>query len=531
MNKLNILDCTLRDGGYVNNWNFGNKIIRKILKGLSNAHIDIVEVGFLSDVNYNGEQTIYSSQIQLKELLPEQSNCKYVAMIALGEKEISYEKVGVCEEDTIWGIRLTFHKNEIERSFEFAQNLMNKGYQIFMQPIGTCTYSDKELLELVEKINNLNPYAFSIVDTLGTITGPELIRLFHLVDKNIRPSVALGFHSHNNLQLSFSNAQELVHMFSKREVIIDASVLGMGRGAGNLCTELIAQYMNEKLGSNYNVTALLEIVDKYLLSIKEEHPWGYSIPYYIAAINKCHPNYATFLMNLQTVNVEDIEKIIASIPSSKRAVYDKNCISELYRAYQNNFVDDRENIYRLSNILRDKNILILAPGLTLVTEEDKIRDYIHEKNPYIVSVNFCSEIYSQDMIFISNLKRFENFDFDSGDICYKELVVTSNISVDCSQDIYKINYSSYLNSEQMIADNAGLMLLNFLCECGVKKVALAGFDGFNVSAENNFYNKKLYNNVEADMLLVKTEKIGEQIRRLKQKLDIFFVTQTYYEKE
>ena len=111
----------------------------------------------------------------------------------------------------------------------------------------------------------------------------------------------------------------------------------MGRGAGNLCTELITKYMNDNLGASYNVTALLEIIDKYLISIKEQHSWGYAIPYYISAINNCHPNYATFLMNKETLNVKDIEKIIAEIPLDKRSLYDKEYISALYKKYQEIF--------------------------------------------------------------------------------------------------------------------------------------------------------------------------------------------------
>ena len=126
MNNLQILDCTLRDGGYINNWSFGNKVTRQILKYLSEAHIDIVECGFLSDVEYDPDRTIFNDVLQIKAILPV-NKVKYVVMIALGEKEIDYEKVPKCDPNVIWGIRLTFHKHEIERAFDYAQNLMSKG--------------------------------------------------------------------------------------------------------------------------------------------------------------------------------------------------------------------------------------------------------------------------------------------------------------------------------------------------------------------------------------------------------------------
>ena len=161
MNRFKILDCTLRDGGYVNNWCFGKKVIRRVLRGLGDAYIDIVEVGFLSEGEYDVDKSIFNNPSQICELIPEKTTSKYVLMIALGEKEIAYEKVPPREEGPVWGIRLTFHRNEIDRAFEYARYLMAKGYAIFMQPIGTVAYTDIEFLQLIERIDELKPYAFS----------------------------------------------------------------------------------------------------------------------------------------------------------------------------------------------------------------------------------------------------------------------------------------------------------------------------------------------------------------------------------
>lgn len=531
MSSIKILDCTLRDGGYVNNWNFGRSTVKKILKGLQEAQIDIIECGFLSEAEYDSDKTIFNTVSQIADLLPKRSKSRYVAMVALGEKEIAYDKITPYEETSIFGIRLTFHKHEIGRAFEYADNLMEKGYQVFMQPVGTCTYSDKELLELIEKINVLNPYAFYIVDTLGTITGMELMRLFQLTDNNLKAGIRIGFHSHNNLQLSFANAQELIRTFTKREVIIDASVLGMGRGAGNLCTELITQYLNNSVGTEYNVTSLLEIVDNYLMSIKEKYPWGYTIPYYISAVHKCHPNYATYLMNRQTVNIKDIEKMIASIPEDKRALYDKDIIANLYKDYLAHSVDDSATIQELQKKWEKKAVLLLAPGRTLLDEEAKIKAYIKTYNPYIISVNFNSETYKEDMVFISNLKRVENYDFENVKEWGKDIVVTSNINVQKTEKVYIVNYTDYLNSDNMISDNAGLMLCQLLKKCGVKEVVLAGFDGFVADSARNYFDKELINNVEAEVLEMKTQKISEQLRKLKQDMNVSFVTKSRYKEE
>ena len=137
----------------------------------------------------------------------------------------------------------------------------------------------------------------------------DILRIFYLIDNNLFKDIKIGFHSHNNLQLSFSNAQELITLNSKREIIIDTSIFGMGRGAGNLCTELMLQYINENIENKYYMLPILETIDEFIMPIFKTHSWGYSVPYYIAAINDCHPSYATYLTNMQTLFVKDINNI------------------------------------------------------------------------------------------------------------------------------------------------------------------------------------------------------------------------------
>ncbi len=528
MNSIQILDCTLRDGGYINNWRFGSKVIKTIMKYLNESHVDIVECGFLSEGEYDPDRTIFNQVSQIKELIPEYG-VKYVAMIALGEKEIDYKKVPVCDGESIWGIRLTFHKHEIERAFVYARDLMAKGYKVFIQPVGTCTYKDRELLDLVNMVNSLNPYAFYIVDTLGTITGTELMRIFQMIDVNLNPQICIGFHSHNNLQLSFSNAQKLVHHFSERNTIIDASVQGMGRGAGNLCTELIAQYLNEKIHSSYDVIPLLEIIDRYLNNIKEETPWGYAIPYYISAVNNCHPNYASFLMNRQTLRVKDIKRILDKLPLDKRALFDKEQIKEIYEQYMECLIDDKESVKELTQELDGKKILVIAPGSSISKEKEIIDSYIKENNPVIITVNFVSDYYDADYIFVSNMKRFDDIDFSVVDKWHNKVIVTSNINIVESANVIKINYASYTNSDYIVSDNAGLMLLHLLRSCKAQKIALAGFDGFVPYAKQNYFSEELLNSVEYAELETKTVHIREYINQLKKEMDINFVTKSQYE--
>lgn len=294
MNKISVLDCTLRDGGYVNDFNFSKQTIQTMITKLGKAHIDIIECGFLRDVDYQEDRSVYSRIEQITPFItPKRKHSMYVAMIVTGT--IQPSKIVPRTKDTIDGIRITFHKKEMDEAFTLGYALMDKGYEVFMQPVGTTTYTDAEILALVEKINEMKPFAFYLVDTLGKLYAKQLLKLFYLVDDNLDEEIAIGYHSHNNLQLAFSNAQELILSSGKRDLLIDASILGMGRGAGNLCTEILTQYINENLEYRYHTELLIELVDEYISPISYIHPWGYSAGYFLAATNNCHPNYVGFL--------------------------------------------------------------------------------------------------------------------------------------------------------------------------------------------------------------------------------------------
>lgn len=524
MSRIHILDCTLRDGGYINDFNFGENTLKDVTDKLSKASIDIIECGFLVSGKNDKNLSLFESVEAIKNVIQiKNPNSLYVAMIQYGK--ISDEEISQCDGTSIDGIRVTFHAHEIEGAFVLGEKLINKGYKVFMQPVDTMTYTDQELLTIIEKINTLKPFAFYMVDTLGSMYSKNLYKMVYLIDNNLDKNIMLGFHSHNNLQLSFSNAQELMAISSKRDIIIDSSVFGMGRGAGNLCTELLAQYINENIESKYDLIPILEIMDEHIMPIYAQSPWGYSAAYYIAAVNNCHPNYATYLVNLQTLNIRDINSIIKSIPIDQKRLYDKKLISQLYLDYQRHNIDDSQALDYISDLCKDKSVLILAPGKSLLTHSNEITRYISEKNPVVFSVNHIPQFIKYDKLFISNIKRFKKIK-KTAEQFKDKLICTSNIST--MYDVCKVNYSDYLNDNDIISDNAGLMLINLLKKIGVKTVALAGFDGFVYSDAKNYYNEKMINTPEHERQEILNEAVSDYFKKASKTLDIDFITPTIY---
>lgn len=527
MNRINILDCTLRDGGYVNNFNFGETVLKDIVCKLSRASIDIIECGFLKSEEFDRNRSLFGSVEAIKEVIGSKNpNILYVGMIQYGA--ISNDEISSYDGSSIDGIRVTFHEHEIEQAFVLGKQLMDKGYKVFMQPVGTTTYTDQALLELISKINELKPFAFYLVDTLGIMYKNDLLRMFYLVDNNLNKNIAVGFHSHNNLQLSFANAQELMQLNSLRQIILDSSVYGMGRGAGNLNTELVTQYINSNFDLRYDNLEILEIIDEYIRPLSIQYKWGYDAAYYIASINGCHPNYATFLMNKQTLHVQDIHAILNGLEMNKRAVFDKEYIGEQYLKYMNHHIDDSMVQNYIRENIDEKPVLLLAPGKSLRKSTEEINRLISSSNYYIISVNFIPSDIKVDAAFISNMRRFKSIQELVQHSEQRNIIVTSNIITEERNEFLILDYSSYINEEQCIADNAGLMCINFLKKIGIRELLLAGFDGFSSNINENFYETSMTMDVEAERLAQMNIATAKKLTQLNSQIKISFLTSTVY---
>jgi len=517
MPKFKVLDCTLRDGGYINRWNFGYNSIKKIYNNLLKSKVDYIEIGFLKNIKYDKNYTLYSDFEQF-DLFLKKDVSKISVMIMSGEFDIA-KIPRKTEKIPVACIRYVFKKEQAQKAFVEIKDIVNLGYTVSINPANIDTYTEIELIELIKKVNELKPDIFCIVDTKGVLREKDLIKYYNIIEENLEKNITLGFHSHNNLQLSFSNAQSLIKI-CKRELIIDSSVFGMGRGAGNLPSELLVQYLNENYKTKYNIVPILKIIDEQINPIFAKTPWGYSVPYYLAAINGCHPNYAKYLTEKQTVPVEIINNLLNSIPNNKKTLYDEKLIRQIYLDNFSNVVDDKETVKLIKKELSGKEILVIAPGKSIALEKDKIKKFIKDKDPYIISSNFNAEEYEPNLVFITNQKRYDEV---LNRNC--RFVVTSNIKN--ATDCLLLNYSSYLNHSKAF-DNNVLMLLKLLAEIGIKKVNFAGFDGFSTTQSENYANYEMINNAKIEEFDKRNEIMSEELKSFKKLIDINFITKTQY---
>jgi len=525
MANIKLLDCTLRDGGYINNWEFGQHTIKDILKKLVESQIDYVEVGFLRNCQYKKEAAVFNNCAEIGDILPvNKGNTMFTAMALYNKYDIT--QLTAYDGQTIDALRITFHDYDIDEGLAYIEKVIQKGYKVFVNPINIMGYSDEMILQLLEKINRIKPFAFSIVDTFGSMMREDLQRIYLLVEHNLNKDIVIGLHLHENLALSYSLAQDFINMkASARKCVIDASMLGMGRAPGNLCIELIADYMNKKQEGHYNVNPILDAIDDHIVRFKEIEPWGYNMAYALSAKYNLHRNYAEFLLDKGRLRAKQINQIMGCIEHHKKTAYDEKYIENLYQTFQANVVDDTVFVKELSDICWGHKILILAPGASILGQEYHIKQYIEDNNPFIIAANFIPENIDVDYVFCCNARRFEML---QGRYKEERMIVTSNLLDMCIGEEKVVSYSDLSFDEGGSCDNSVIMLLRLLRKIGFDSVCVAGFDGYRSDGKNY---------VDSDMVSTHIKGSDENIRikkylkHLEQEMQIHFLTETLYRDE
>lgn len=523
MAEINLLDCTLRDGGYINDWNFGYETIKSIINKLVASEVEYVEIGFLRNCEYDKNRSVFNNCEQMKNILPaEHGKTKFSAMALHNTYDVN--KLEPYDGKTIELIRVTFHDYDIDEGLEFIRRVKEKGYKVACNPINIMGYSDAQILELLKKVNELKPYGFSIVDTFGSMMKEDLLRIYSMVENNLDKSVVIGLHLHENLALAYSLAQEYINIKAYgRESIIDASMLGMGRVPGNLCMELIMDYMNKMQGRNYNVNPVLDGIDDHIIQLKQIEPWGYNIAYALSAKYNLHRNYSEFLLGTGKLRAKQINQILSQITPDKKTVFDKSYIEKLYLDFQSIQSDDTELMQKLEKELEGKKVLVIAPGSSIRKYREQIDAFQEENRPVTFSANFVPDDYAVDYAFLSNARRYETYRERKA---AGQIIVTSNLLNLEPKTRNVVNYSDVSFSEKGICDNCVIMLLRMLTKIGKKQVYLAGFDGYQENGVN-------YVNAHMASLHTKGEEENISIRRyvkeLEEKMHLEFLTPSRYE--
>ena len=499
MNSIKVLDVTLRDGGCVNDFNFGQVYMEQILKAQEESGVEMIEMGYLDDnkgtlqgrTQWKTSEAIYETLMKAKK-----QGVTYLAIMDYGKFNV--DNLPPRSEKTIDGIRVAFHKKNMREIPTIGRKIMDKGYKFFIQPMITMRYSDREILDLIDMVNNELPdtSAFYIVDSFGEMRPNDLQRMLNIVDNNLISTMTIGFHSHNNLQMSYSNACSMLQFPTNRDLMLDSSIMGMGKGAGNLNSELLLEHLNLYYSKKYNISPLLEVIDKVLNQLHSEFYWGYAPEYYLSSANHCTPSYASHFYNKHQLPIDQVGELLSMIPEDKKISFDKNYAEELWRSYnERKQLDDTAVVSEMKTVLADKKVLLIAPGKSIISHKDEIDNLMRKENVISIGLNL-TEKFDVDYLMTTRQDVYDSA-MEEG----RHVITTSNVSKGARGNVKILNYKNWIDiSDGRTHDSSSVITLNLLKACGVKEILLAGFDGFVVNINENYSDPNLRRPVNVEQM-------------------------------
>ena len=295
--QIKVLDCTIRDGGLINKWQFSDEVVRKVFHALSEAGVDYMEIGYKSSEKYfsrdeHGDWKFCTDE-DIKRIVGEfDTKMKMSAMADIGR--IDSEDIPLKKDSSLDMIRVACYAKEIDKAIALAHECLDKGYEATINLMAVSKVLEKDLDEALDDLSRSHVPVIYLVDSFGALYSEQI----HFLAKkyfDALPGKELGIHTHNNQQLAFANTIEAIIAGVNR---LDATLYGMGRGAGNCPLELLLSFLKNP---KFDIRPLIEVIQEFFIPMKSDVEWGYHIPYLITGVLNEHPRSAMKIMASKTM--------------------------------------------------------------------------------------------------------------------------------------------------------------------------------------------------------------------------------------
>lgn len=486
--KVKVLDCTLRDGGYYNNWDFDRTLVKSYVSAMAKIGVDFVELGLRNfhQKKYLGASAYTTKEYILSLDLPK--GPKYGVMIdaktilsqASSIKDSIDALFDSAKNEPIDLVRVAAHFTEVPDCFDILNYLKEKGYIVGLNVMQASLRSSDELEDLSKKISrNTTIDVLYFADSLGSMGSQDVKRVANSIAKYCKGD--LGFHAHNNMGQALSNVK-VAH--KNKCTWIDATVMGMGRGAGNAELEYLIN-LSFIEASKESLDIISRLIINYFEPLKEKYNWGASIAYYQSAILGVHPTYIQNILFDKSLRRESIPEIIADLGKlDKPNSYNK---SNLESVLSKNTANISVNGKKVDKIFNKREVVIVAQTSQAADLSQEIQDYVKSKDAVLISINLpSSNKIKYDYVAISHNQKFreeeENYSrADHKFIAPKELFKSTNINI--AHD-YGIKYTkdrfSPKNSYVEVPNSLTISYLAGFCiQAGAEVISLVGFSGFS----------------------------------------------------
>jgi len=288
-----IVDCTIRDGGLVNNWDFSVEMVQYLYSSLNEAGVEYMEIGYknspklLGGADSAGPWRFLNDDF-LKKIIPQKLGTKLSALVDIGR--VDENDILPRSESLLDLIRVACYSKDVDKAIDLVEKFHGMGYETTINIMALSNVMEKDLLENLAMIKDSPVDVVYVVDSFGSL---DMSDIQYLVEKFKRhlPEKKLGIHAHNNMQLAFANTLTANQLGVE---YLDASVYGMGRAAGNCPTELLVTHLKNP---KYNLRPVVDMIEKYMIPLREKEEWGYLIPYMITGTLDQHPRSGMALRN------------------------------------------------------------------------------------------------------------------------------------------------------------------------------------------------------------------------------------------
>src|SRR4030042_1984309 len=283
-----VLDCTIRDGGLINNHYFTDEFVRAVYQGLSKAGIDYMEFGYRSSRELYPPKDFgawkYCDDDKIRVVTDGiESNVKISVMV--DSYRVKEQEFAPADQSPIGMIRAATYVKYIDSAVELINKCHDLGYETTCNIMAISKEIEPDLVEALEQLAKTPVDVVYVVDSFGALYCEQIEYMVKLYQKHL-PGKTIGVHCHNNQQLAFSNTIEgIIHNAN----YVDGSLFGIGRGPGNCCLELLVGFLKNP---KFNLSPILKVIQDHMIPMLKDIEWGYLIPYFITGILNEHPRSA-----------------------------------------------------------------------------------------------------------------------------------------------------------------------------------------------------------------------------------------------
>tara|TARA_B110000483_G_C18196364_1_gene543136 strand:+ start:2223 stop:3839 length:1617 start_codon:yes stop_codon:yes gene_type:complete len=491
-NNTKILDCTLRDGGYYNNWDFNKKTVEKYLVAVKKAKIDYIEIGFRNFAQNKFLGPYAYSTDKFIENLP---NIDGLNLGVMSDASIFFNRGDSIEnavnelykpksESPISLVRIAAHYKDIARCEEIVKNLKGLGYIVGFNLMQTGGRKESEIEDAVKLIDSWKCVdVLYFADSLGNMNDKDVIKTIKSIKTYWKN--ALGIHTHNNKGQALSNS---LTASINGVSWLDSTVLGMGRGAGNACTEDLLREINREKNLNYLPEEVYDLVLDDFSAMQKKYNWGHSLLYSLGADYEIHPTYIQEMLSEKRYSNKDILQMVKNMRDMPTRSFNKDTLDIIKNKTSN--ID--KGTWNANGWCKNREIVLIGNGPNSEAYRDGIVEYIKNYKPLVLSLN-TQKNYSDDIIdgYIAANKSRIVIESKFYEKIKKPIYAPKFLFVDLpnykdiANNIYdygfSINKDNLIISEsncQIPADLAAIYAFSLVTIGMAKKISLVGFDGY-----------------------------------------------------